>query len=152
MCLLWQGLSDGTMSWPWSWPLTYFKVKFVAERATTILWICLLCLKSGHYMFYYVSNLAIIWGFIMSQISPLYDVLVRLKSGLYILFYYVSNLAIIWCFITSQFWPLYDVLLCLKSGHYMMFYYVNCFSSGAFYSYGITLFGICLSLCGLSLL
>ena len=30
------------MSWPWRWPLTYFKVKFVAERGTTILWICLL--------------------------------------------------------------------------------------------------------------
>ena len=30
------------MSWPW--PLTYFKVNFVAERGTTILWICLLIL------------------------------------------------------------------------------------------------------------
>ena len=38
---LWQDFSDGTMSWPWRWPLTYFKVKFVAERGTTILWICL---------------------------------------------------------------------------------------------------------------
>ena len=41
MCSLWRDLSDGTMSWPWPWPLTYFKVKFVAERGTTILWICL---------------------------------------------------------------------------------------------------------------
>ena len=42
MYSLWQDLSNGTMSWPWPWPLTYFKVKFVAERGTTILWICLL--------------------------------------------------------------------------------------------------------------
>ena len=41
MYSLWQDLSNGTMSWPWPWPLTYFKVKFVAERGTTILWICL---------------------------------------------------------------------------------------------------------------
>ena len=41
MCSLWQDLSDGTISWPWRWPLIYFKVKFVAERGTTILWICL---------------------------------------------------------------------------------------------------------------
>ena len=36
MCSLWQDLSYGTMSWSWQWPLTYFKVKFVAERGTTI--------------------------------------------------------------------------------------------------------------------
>ena len=41
VCSLWQDLSGGTMSWPWRWPLTFFKVKFVAERGTTILWICL---------------------------------------------------------------------------------------------------------------
>ena len=41
VCFLWLDLSSGTMSWPWRWPLTYFKVKFVAVRGTTILWICL---------------------------------------------------------------------------------------------------------------
>ena len=36
---LWHALSIGTMRWPWPW--TYFKVKFVAGRGTTILRICL---------------------------------------------------------------------------------------------------------------
>ena len=46
VCSLWQDLSDGTMLWLWPWPLTYFKVKFVAEQGTTILWICLLLDKA----------------------------------------------------------------------------------------------------------
>ena len=36
---LWLALSIDTMPWPW--PLTYFKVKVVAVRGTTILRICL---------------------------------------------------------------------------------------------------------------
>ena len=40
----------------------------------------------------------------LSQIWSLYDVLLRLKSGHYMMFYYVSNpLAIIWCFIVLCF-------------------------------------------------
>ena len=39
------------MSWPWRWPLTYFEVKFVAERGTTILWICLLYQYQPHTIF-----------------------------------------------------------------------------------------------------
>ena len=42
VCSLLQDLSGATMSWPWRLALTYFKVKFVAERGTTILWMCLI--------------------------------------------------------------------------------------------------------------